>query len=518
MFINLTNHPSAGWSKVQQEAAQQYGEIVDMPFPAIDELGTEEDILQLAEQYALDIAEKGVPGEITVHIMGEQTFCYALISKLQEKGIRCVASCTERDTYVNEEGQTVHSFHFSKFREYAPPRITFFKKIVLGLNKITNSLSSKWNFLKNKNFFSTTALVFTLLFELAVVAYLQLEWPCLETWAYVLAGIVLFLFVTGRLCKHQLNLRRTIVTKLLANAVTPSRLGTFYLLAFAIHIGWLTNAVLGLFTASGDDFCRVFTATVVCILGILSLIVFFPNGKTKSQKTKNIVISGLSRIQATCEYQCSNIRPFVRIFQKVKANVIKVVLSDDLVKSGYTSPKVYVQEKNENRFSGFMEDKVKLKPTDAEKTKVFSKILGNITTKTTDINQIKEDLRTVIKEAARLEFYDDKEALAAIDACKIEFTDFLADYNDYQHSFTQVNELAKSLDTQDARLFFNLTPGTVTLSSVMTLIAIDGDRSLYYYSQDTNQPDSLKVQEVIKNDIPLENLLSQALENVSKGD
>ena len=57
--------------------------------------------------------------------------------------------------------------------------------------------------------------------------------------------------------------------------------------------------------------------------------------------------------------------------------------------------------------------------------------------------------------------------------------------------------------------------GTVTMSSVMTLIAVDGDRDLYYYSQDTNQSECLRMKKVNKSMIPLENLLSQALENIT---
>ena len=60
-----------------------------------------------------------------------------------------------------------------------------------------------------------------------------------------------------------------------------------------------------------------------------------------------------------------------------------------------------------------------------------------------------------------------------------------------------------------------MTPGTATMSSVMSLIAIDGDRRLFYYSQDKKLPIELRLKEVYKKEIPLENLLSQALENVT---
>ena len=36
MLINFTNHPSAQWSAEQQAAAQVYGKVIDLAFPAID--------------------------------------------------------------------------------------------------------------------------------------------------------------------------------------------------------------------------------------------------------------------------------------------------------------------------------------------------------------------------------------------------------------------------------------------------------------------------------------------------
>ena len=122
IFINLTNHPSAGWSEEQLSAARQYGEVEDLLFPVVDEHASEDDILLLADRYLAMIMERGEAQHLTVHIMGEQTFCYALISKLQAAGIRCVASCTERDTYIDEAGKKVSTFHFTRFRDYVPSK------------------------------------------------------------------------------------------------------------------------------------------------------------------------------------------------------------------------------------------------------------------------------------------------------------------------------------------------------------------------------------------------------------
>ena len=50
MFINYSNHPSAGWMDDQKNAASmEYGSIVDVPFPAVPVGYTSDDIRQLAE-------------------------------------------------------------------------------------------------------------------------------------------------------------------------------------------------------------------------------------------------------------------------------------------------------------------------------------------------------------------------------------------------------------------------------------------------------------------------------------
>ena len=48
MFINFSNHPYALWSAEQQAAAQRYGTVVDLAFPAIDPAADEAALDSLA--------------------------------------------------------------------------------------------------------------------------------------------------------------------------------------------------------------------------------------------------------------------------------------------------------------------------------------------------------------------------------------------------------------------------------------------------------------------------------------
>lgn len=119
MLINLTNHPSSRWSDKQKAAAEVYGEIVDLPFPVIDEAGDEKYIATLADEYLNKIVNLSDTQSVVVHLMGEQTFSYALIKRLRERGITCVASTTKR--IVKEEVPGKKSeviFQFERFRAY----------------------------------------------------------------------------------------------------------------------------------------------------------------------------------------------------------------------------------------------------------------------------------------------------------------------------------------------------------------------------------------------------------------
>ena len=117
VFINLTNHPSDLWEATQKTVAEEFGAIIDMPFPSVDPNADEQKIALLADEYFDKISGLQKDHIVTVHLMGEFTFCTALLNRLHSAGIRVVASCTER--VVSESGGVKTSqFKFVKFRTY----------------------------------------------------------------------------------------------------------------------------------------------------------------------------------------------------------------------------------------------------------------------------------------------------------------------------------------------------------------------------------------------------------------
>ena len=118
MLINFSNHPSALWEQPQLEAAKEYGEIKDFPFPSVAPEADDENIQQLADHYVHELLTFSKKQHITVHIMGEMTFTYKVVSQLKELGIECIASTSLRDAEITTDGKKISNFQFVRFREY----------------------------------------------------------------------------------------------------------------------------------------------------------------------------------------------------------------------------------------------------------------------------------------------------------------------------------------------------------------------------------------------------------------
>ena len=120
VFINLTNHPSATWEADQLAAAELLGRVIDILFPMVSPDATTDEVHQLADLLVADVllTAETAQATATVHVMGEHTLTHALIVRLKEKGIKCVASTTERNTIMLPDGKRLTDFKFVQFREY----------------------------------------------------------------------------------------------------------------------------------------------------------------------------------------------------------------------------------------------------------------------------------------------------------------------------------------------------------------------------------------------------------------
>ena len=119
VFINCSNHPSERWSREQKQAAEGYGEIVDLPFPEVDPSWDAGQVRNLAEKVVETMMQYHIAA---VMCQGEFTLTYAIIRKLKEKGITVLAACSRRrvEEITNADGSSQKQavFSFEGFREF----------------------------------------------------------------------------------------------------------------------------------------------------------------------------------------------------------------------------------------------------------------------------------------------------------------------------------------------------------------------------------------------------------------
>lgn len=119
MFINFSNHNSAYWSPAQREAANKYGDIVDIPFPQVPAGYGEEDITRLADECTDRIIGQD---PVAVMCQGEFTLAYAVVTRLMAHGVKCLAACSDRNVEETpgSDGAIVKNavYKFVRFRDY----------------------------------------------------------------------------------------------------------------------------------------------------------------------------------------------------------------------------------------------------------------------------------------------------------------------------------------------------------------------------------------------------------------
>lgn len=96
-------------------AVLKYGTVENLPFPQVDPDLDEEALEHLVNLYFKKVI---VYKPAAIHIMGELTFCLALVSKLTKTGLPCLASTTHRISEVLPNGSKVSKFEFVRFRQY----------------------------------------------------------------------------------------------------------------------------------------------------------------------------------------------------------------------------------------------------------------------------------------------------------------------------------------------------------------------------------------------------------------
>ena len=123
MLLNLSNHPLTQWSAKQKETAKiQFGEVIDLPFPFIEPELTTSEVKKTVSDYYLRVIHlfgknKKTTMQNAIHIQGEFTFVFHLVTLLKKAGVKCVASTSKRDVQ-QVDNKKIINFNFIQFREY----------------------------------------------------------------------------------------------------------------------------------------------------------------------------------------------------------------------------------------------------------------------------------------------------------------------------------------------------------------------------------------------------------------
>lgn len=119
MFLNLTNHPAARWDEKQKTAAQAYGEIVDLPFPAVDPEMDERALAELAASLEETVCAMAPDA---VLLQGEMGLTYCLTHALLRRGVTVLHATSRREVVerILPDGTTEKTarFAFCRFRAY----------------------------------------------------------------------------------------------------------------------------------------------------------------------------------------------------------------------------------------------------------------------------------------------------------------------------------------------------------------------------------------------------------------
>lgn len=369
-------------------------------------------------------------------------------------------------------------------------------------------------------FYSGAVLALLIIGEvLALAAIRYMTWIPFGRYAAIVCAVIFVIWLISMVFHAGFKLNKTTLRKLLANAISPTKLGICYLMAFVLHIGWTSNALNSLFVGKGDGL-QAFTSFGISIIGLLVLILFFPEGKVDKSKARKVVfVSGISIIGVNknekTNYKCIislwNIVPLVSVLDLVfreksvnKENVGEFLIlnTDGHLKTGRKGPSLKDLIDNQD----WENYQVDTSGVDGNPDLISLPWRPDAN----DKNAVENFIVWLIKYTARLKYPGNDDF---IDGLKISFMDKPCDYDQFDQCFEVVKRAVEHVDNREHLLYFNLTPGTGIVGSLMTLFAIDDNRRLLYYTQNT----SMVMTQADKTKVPLENLLSQALENMKNG-
>lgn len=326
-------------------------------------------------------------------------------------------------------------------------------------------------------------------------------WPLVGLLISVIS--ILVIWIIGNSMNLEFKTKSVVISNLLANVISPRLITVFYLLIFVVHIGWLTDGSLNLFFPDEHHSWVKIIISIACgFIGILVLVIFFPRStEKKDNQTTMVFISGMSipaipyirpdELQTDeYKYRKLNLRPLVRILQTTSDEESEKCQMLILLSNGIKQ-----------------DDKEKIRTVLLFVNESYKEEFDNKT-------DIEDCLKLLIKAVAEREF-PNKAWIKNIEKC-ISFTK-PCDYDDFKSCYTTLNSSISEVDDKYHHLHFNITPGTSNIGGIMTLMAMDPKRELYYYRQNEDIiDDNDRLRRIEKDYESLKHLFSEHLENIQE--
>lgn len=248
--------------------------------------------------------------------------------------------------------------------------------------------------------------------------------------------------------------------------------GSFHLLdiSFIIftifHLAWIPDACID--AAKGDSSPYLILIFLGGYIFAFFTKPYIPIDKTgdKKKNKREILLTGISGIRY------NNLEPIINVWNEYRnINKVVILLSDNTV--------------NVNLMNGWT---AKAEDFDCCYTKPFlkyknslSEILGSeeIVLDNFNVDKVKPIITSLIIDCIEAKYPHIKG-----DNIQIEFTNPV-DYNNYRQCEEEVQRIMRHVDKRDtSKTVVNITSGTSTVASVMTICAIIGDRGLIFHTQD----------------------------------
>jgi hypothetical protein len=118
IFINFSSYPSNRWEEKKLEAAKQFGEIIDIPFPSIPDGKTIREIEDMAKAKEKEILEMAAGNDTTILVTGEPVYTFSLLRLLKADGIRCVVSSAKEVVKDLGNGEKIGQIKFLRFLKF----------------------------------------------------------------------------------------------------------------------------------------------------------------------------------------------------------------------------------------------------------------------------------------------------------------------------------------------------------------------------------------------------------------